>query len=180
MTLSIPQQTNIIRPHQIIHKSYYCSFSYHDYIDYIPYSFQFGTLFTVNVYECSRCHQRMISKKDLIGHRCVATNPTQNPFVYHPAKTTDCLLDLIAFHNYSYHSIQSPVWQALVDSFNRGYQIPKKDKLESLMHDRAMRIQEDILKNLEGKNVTLLIDGATKEGRKFEGFIWSYRGLFYY
>lgn len=154
-------------------------FSYYGKPYFIARTLQFGSFPPIIIYACGICHQYIISKKDLIRHECLPR--FARTCFYNSAKTMQCLLKLIAYNNYAYASITSPVFKEFVESFNRGFKIPSEDKLKKLMHEYAENIQTHILQKLQNRVVTLLIDGATKANRRFEGIIlWTVERLYFY
>ena len=181
MTLSVPLPNSTYATCKERQQHELILFNYGKFQYYIPKTFRFGNLPKINLYQCAKCGQYMTSKKDLLRHNCLPTNRQFEPYMYNEKNTLHRLLDLIAFNNYSYHSVENAVFQQFIDSFCRGFQIPKQDALENDMHQYAMEIQEATLTKLSHQIVSLLIDGGSKVGRKFEGvLLWSLKRVYFY
>ena len=105
--------------------------------------------YNIDIFQCAKCQHIFVTRKDLINHKCSIQSGNHNKFTFNEAKTTKCLLELIAINKYSFLSIESPAFQRFLDSFGRAYTIPSADKISRLMLEYAGTIQKKNLDKLK-------------------------------
>ena len=137
--------------------------------------------YQITIYQCQKCQTFFVARKDLFRHTCHLMTQGMNNFVFNAAKTTKCLLEMIAVNNYSFESIGSPTFRNFIESFGRDYEIPSPDKIAREMHTYAETIQRQVIEHLKHHVVTLLIDGGTRSGRHYDGILlWTIGGIHFY
>ena len=90
----------------------------------------------------------------------------------------DCYLDFVCCCNISQNAITGKYFQQLMVAVHADFTTPSEPVFKEMLKNYALRIQEHTLTSLKGEVVSILIDGAKKCTREFEGVIlYSHIGL---
>ena len=128
---------------------------------------------TCTIYQCTRCNKFFTSFIGQEFHSCFGKDPRD---VSQEAR--DCYMDFVCCCNISQNAATGMYFQRLMTSIHADFITPSKEKFNWMLKEYAMRIQAYTLDSLKGEVISILIDGAKKCAKQFEGIIiYSHEGL---
>ena len=91
------------------------------------------------------------------------------------------MLTCIAVNDLSFHCVSFPTFKKFVDDFNTCFHIKSESSLRHEIIKYAEEINRNVLESLNGKQVSILFDGAKRVGINYEGIIlYTKERLYFY
>ncbi|KAK8835911.1 hypothetical protein M9Y10_040289 [Tritrichomonas musculus] len=136
---------------------------------------------TTIIYHCSKCGKYLLSKTGASLHNCIGKiNRNQNRNDVHK-KALESFLRYIATANISLRSATNPYLQLTFQILDQTFVIPNRNKLSEELKNLSKRIHQNMLTKVEGKTVSLMCDGSSRWGVKYQGIIvYTYKRLYVY
>lgn len=147
--------------------------------------FIFGSILHENgettvVYSCSSCRQIFLSRSGAMEHKCPLIVHDQFGNLYDEGFIYNLMLEWMAVCNISAKAMGHPLLN-LILSILGFKKILERHQLSIDLKIFALHIQENILNQLNGHYVSILIDGAKRYWHTFEGvLLFANDRLYYY
>lgn len=124
-------------------------------------------------YRCTECGKYLLSKTGAYSHKCTqAIAAIQIKNEKQILKTAyEYFLRFIATSNISFRAAEDKNLQKAFGTLDQNFVIPNRHKLCSDLILLSEDIHNKMLQNLQGKTVSLLCDGCSRWGTKYQGVI---------
>lgn len=133
------------------------------------------------IYHCKLCGKFLLSKTGANNHCCYQklNNRIDPNSLKRHVSAFHSFLRFIATSNISFRSCENKYLERTFQKLDPFFSLPKRDKLCSELIEFSKIIHQKMLKKLVGKTVSLMVDGCTRWGTKYQGFvIYTYQRLY--
>lgn len=120
-------------------------------------------------YICTKCKKIFLSKKSMKVHQCKELSACNTNISYN--LSIKYLLIWLSKKNATYRSLYDIDFNGFLHNINKKYILPSENSLRKSTIQFANKISSQIYKKLNGKAVSLLIDGVERNSHKYQGQI---------
>lgn len=120
-------------------------------------------------YICTTCNKLFLLKRSLEDHQCKGFSADRNDISYE--NSIKYLLIWLSKKNITYHSLIDKDFKGFLFNINKKYVLPSENSLRKKTYQFSNSIISKIFQKLNGKSVSLLIDGIERNSKKYQGQI---------